>query len=154
MAGNSSPFDIFKKFPHLDENFFREVAGGEWTDPTGILDRFVQDKWPLLNVMETAGEIIVMVEIPGLRSAGDVRVELKGNTLKIEGETFPEASIPKDVKVHQQETRRGAFSRSVTLPTAVNGKSARSVYRQGMLEIILAKVDDKEAEILDVDFGK
>ncbi|MCL6639727.1 MAG: Hsp20/alpha crystallin family protein, partial [Firmicutes bacterium] len=122
--------------------------------PAGIINGFVRDKWPLLDVIETPAEVIVLVEIPGLRNAGEVRVELKGGTLKIEGETFPEESLAGEAKVHRQEIRRGKFSRSVTLPAVVDGRGARSTYRRWVLEIILAKKEDRAAEILNVTFSQ
>jgi HSP20 family protein len=55
------------------------------------------------------------------------------------------------IKVHRQERRRGKFSRSLTLPSAVNIKSARATYQRGILEIRLAKLPGHQGEALTID---
>ncbi|GAF26158.1 molecular chaperone [Moorella thermoacetica Y72] len=154
MTGEYNPLEALKNIPYLDEDFFKEVTGMSWPGPAGLLNRLTRGKWPPVDIVETAGEIIVTVALPGLRQAGDVRVELNGNILRLEGEIYPEIQLLPVVKVHQQEKKQGRFSRSVTLPVAVNSKSARATYQRGLLEIRFIKHPGSQGETLNIEFFK
>ncbi len=154
MAGKRNPFEILNNMPFLDEKFFREIAGMDWSDSRDVLNHLGRNKWPPLNLVETTSEIIITAEIPGLEKHSDVLVELKGNTLIINGEIATEAHDLQEVKVHEEERRTGKFSRTVTLPAAINSKSAQATYRQGILEIRLTKILDNQVKSLNIDFVK
>jgi|GEM_PF-3164724 len=152
MKSKPNPFQILQHIPYLDEDFFREITGMDWPGPTDVLRCLRQGKWPPVNIVETANQIIVTAAIPGLRQAGDVRVQLKGNILTVEGEIRPETHMLPVVTVHRQERREGKFKRTVTLPVAVNNRGGIATYRRGVLEIKLTKLLDR-AEVLNVDFA-
>ncbi|MGI9862049.1 Hsp20/alpha crystallin family protein [Moorella naiadis] len=154
MARERDPLDALKNIPYLDEDFFKDLAGIELPDPTGILGRLGRGKWPPVDVVETAGEVIVTAAIPGLHQAGDVRVELNGSTLRLEGEVTSGLQLLPVVKVHQQERKQGKFSRTLTLPAAVNSKSARATYQRGLLEIRFLKQAGTQGETLTIEFFK
>ncbi|HHP50931.1 MAG TPA: Hsp20/alpha crystallin family protein [Moorella mulderi] len=128
----------------------------EWPGKVfNIWDLWKQDKpWPPVDVMETAQEIIVLVVLPGLQRPEDVRVELKGNSLQIEGELPPEIHLLGVQKIHQKERKLGKFSRTLTLPANVQPKGARALYQRGILEIRMAKAPGREGEMLSVEFLK
>ncbi|MEW5762868.1 MAG: Hsp20/alpha crystallin family protein [Bacillota bacterium] len=153
MAGKYNPFDLLKNVPCLDDDFVRGIVETAWPDPTGLLKRLGGEKWPPVNVVETETEIIVTAALPGLRQAGDVRVELKGNTLFLEGEIGPEPQLLSAVAVHLQERRQGKFSRAITLPVPVSSRSARASYRRGILEVKLAKLPG-HTQTLVVEFNR
>lgn len=152
MTEKRNPFEMFKNIPHFDENFLKDFAGMDWQDPTGFLESLGRPKWPPVDLLETGNELIVLVEIPGLQKAGDVKVEIKNDTLKIEGEIPPGPLTSQTVKTHQQERHRGKFSRGITLPASVNSKSARATYNQGILEIRFIKIPGNQVETLTIDF--
>lgn len=152
MDDKNNPFDILKNLPHFDENFLRDITGMDWNNPAGVIKNLGRGKWPLLDIVETFNEIIVNVEIPGLKKADDVTVKVKGNTLIMEGEKFKDTRTSSDIRVHEQERQFGRFSRTVSLPASVDGKYARATYRQGVLEIRFTKLSDSQAETLKVKF--
>ncbi|MGQ9711855.1 MAG: Hsp20/alpha crystallin family protein [Desulfotomaculales bacterium] len=152
MSAKPDVFELLQKIPFLDEDFFREIADADWLDPTGVLRRLAQARWPPVDVAETADQIVVTVAVPGLRRPGDVRVELKGNVLTLEGEVRPATRMLPVITVHRQERREGEFKRTVTLPVAVNPRGAVATYRRGILEIRLTKLLHR-AETLAVDFA-
>lgn len=153
MTEKWNPFDILKDIPYPDEKFFRGLSGQSWQDPLNMMGQLRREKWPPLNLEETPGEIIVTVEIPGLRKAGDVALTVSVNTLRLEGE-LPRAEAAQETRVHRRERREGKFSRSVTLPAAVDVKSARATYRQGILEIRLAKTEHGQARAININFAE
>lgn len=152
MTRERNPFAALKNLPYLDEEFVQEITGMDWQDPTGILSRLSQGKWPPVDVVETASEVIIAAAIPGLRQASDVRVELTGNILKLEGEVNPELQVLPVIKVHQQERRHGKFRRTITLPVAVHAENTRATYQRGILEVRLAKFRGNQVQTLTVDF--
>ncbi|MGE5485472.1 MAG: Hsp20/alpha crystallin family protein [Ignavibacteriales bacterium] len=106
--------------------------------------------WPPVDVIETISELLVFVDIPGLRQASDIKVELKGNVLILEGEAGHDIQSESGVKIHQHETRRGRFKRTVTLP--IPARVVQAAYQRGILEIRLAKTQGAQAEALKVEF--
>ncbi|MDN5344959.1 MAG: hypothetical protein PWQ18_1072 [Clostridia bacterium] len=155
MTRERNPLAALKDIPYFDPDFFKELTGMDWPDPTGLFDRLGRGKWPPVDVVETAGEVIIMAAIPGLRQASDVRLELQGNTLHLTGEIGDsEFQLLPTVRVHCQERRRGKFSRAITLPAAVNSKSARASYQRGVLEVRLAKLPGGQGETLNIEFLK
>ncbi|KKM11659.1 hypothetical protein SY88_07610 [Clostridiales bacterium PH28_bin88] len=130
------------------------MTGMDWQDPAGLLSRLGQGKWPPLDLVETANELIVRAAIPGLERASDVRLELRGTLLTLDGEIVPETQGSAVIKVHQQERRQGKFNRTINLPVAVHSKSARATYQRGILEVRLAKILGSQVETLTIDFLK
>lgn len=152
MAVNNSPFDVFKKIPFFNEKLLNEITGEGWFDTVEILSHLGQLKRPLIDLVETNSEIIITAELPGLRNAADVSVVLRGNALKISGETVIETYSLQEMKVHRQERQGGKFSRSINLPAGVDSNSYKASYRQGILELRFAKNSDDQAKTLDIEF--
>ena len=150
MVDDGNPFKIFKNMPQFAENILREVSAGDWFDAAGLFNGSGQDRWPLIDISETADGVLVTADLPGLKGSGDVNIELKGNSLFIEGEVSPETQP--GMSIHKQERPRGKFSRVIILPTAVDAKNVQAVYHRGILEIKLAKSPESRAESLNVDF--
>lgn len=143
-------FDALKGIPYVDEDM---ISNMKWADPNQILKSLKQrHQWPPLDVAETSDEIIIRAAIPGLQYANDVQVEIKGNTITLEGEIKPTTYASSLINVHQEEICQGKFSRTITLPIAINNKGARAAYKQGILEIRISKVQGNQIERLKVSF--
>lgn len=151
MGSKYNPFEILKNLPYIDEEFLREITGLNLPNTGDVFGSFGGAKWPPVNIIETAGEIIVTAEIPGLQNNSDVTVELTGNTLKLEGETSSGFRSLESIKVHKEERRKGKFSRTVSLPAPVDNKNTWATYRYGVLEVRFKKTSDS-LHRLNVDF--
>ncbi len=152
MPGENNFFEALKKIPYLDRGFLEEIKKANWMDPAIFFDTNARGQWPPVNIIETDSEVLVTVQIPGLSQASDMRVELKGNSLKLEGVVNPESKASQEVKVHLNEVKQGKFSRTVTLPAAVQNIGAAATYRQGILEIHLKKLPGSQGQTLPVQF--
>lgn len=152
MDDKRNPFEIFKNFPQFDENFLRDLAGTDWNNSASVLRNMGQSKWPPVDIVETFNEIIITVDIPGLKRADDVTVKIRGSALTLEGEKVTDTGGLPNIKVHGQERQQGKFSRTVSLPVAVDGKYAKAAYRQGVLEIKITKLSDGQVETLKINF--
>lgn len=96
------------------------------------------DGWmPAVDISETATDIIVHAEIPGMDSK-EIDVSLKGNVLTLGGER-KNMHEEKEEKYHRIEGRYGAFRRSIELPADVDAANVSASYKQGVLKINLPK---------------
>ena len=152
MDDKRNPFEMFKHFPQFDEKFLRDLAGMDWDNSSGAFRNMGRSNWPPVDIVETFNEIIVTVDIPGLKRGDDVTVQVRGNELTLVGEKVTDTGNLPNIKVHGQERQHGKFSRTVSLPAPVDGKYARAAYRQGVLEIKITKLSDGQAETLKVNF--
>ncbi len=98
-------------------------------------------KWGLLaaETWETAGSIIVRLEVPGMAKA-DFDVSIHGNTLRIRGEKRYEAN-QHERKYHIMERAYGSFERNVPLPHNIDRAKAEVSYKDGILTVIVAKTE-------------
>ena len=76
---------------------------------------------PLVDVLDERDRVVVIAELPGVEEK-DIQVNVDGDILEISTST--------DARRYQKE---------VLLPSAVDSKSLESFYRNGILEIRLAK---------------
>jgi HSP20 family protein len=86
-----------------------------------------------LDVATSKDEVVIESALPGMRPE-DVDITVENGTLTIRGETKTEETSNKGDYV-VQEIRRGAFSRSVALPTGLEPDKASATFENGMLTL-------------------
>jgi HSP20 family protein len=123
-----------REMDRMWEKFFGESpiqeVGAEWIPP--------------LDVAETKDEIIVTVELPGV-DPSNVEVTVANGILTIKGEKKHER---KDERYHLIERTYGTFTRSIRLPVDFDENNVKATYKDGVLKIVLPKVEKaKEKEI-------
>ena len=98
-------------------------------------------QWSLLaaETWETAGAIIVRIEVPGMEKE-DFDVSLHGSTLRIRGEKRSVGNL-NERKYHLMERAYGRFERTVALPQYIDDAPAEVSYKDGILTVILAKTE-------------
>jgi HSP20 family protein len=93
--------------------------------------------FPAVNMWENGNSLHVEAELPGLK-IDDLEIYVTGNTqLTIKGERKP-AAPEKHIR-HRQERAFGKFSRTWTLPFAVDPNKVEARFENGVLQIELAK---------------
>jgi HSP20 family protein len=92
---------------------------------------------PLVDVAETAEEITIKAELPGMEEK-DVSVSLSGENLIIKGERKGEKE-DKNKTFHRMERWYGSFERVVPMPVSVDPEKIKAEYKKGVLEIHLPK---------------
>jgi HSP20 family protein len=85
-----------------------------------------EEREPLVDVITTDGEVKVVAELPGVDK----------NDIKVYG---TEKSLSISVDTSQRK-----YSKEVDLPVSVNPKSAKSVYKNGVLEVTLTKTREEK----------
>jgi HSP20 family protein len=97
-----------------------------------------RQQWrPLIDIYETRGDIVILAEIAGVPRE-EIDLEIGARTVKISGarEGGPRGE---DARYRLAEIPCGHFERTISLPVPIDTETARAVYRDGLLEIRLAK---------------
>jgi HSP20 family protein len=92
---------------------------------------------PSVDIFETEGEIVVKAELPGM-DRKDITLHLENNVLTLRGERKFQKET-KDENYHRIERSYGNFSRSFSIPAAVDEEKIRADYKDGVLKIALPK---------------
>lgn len=96
---------------------------------------------PSVEVRESDGQIEVFAELPGLdRDEIDVALSADGKVLTVRGEKHPEHP-DKHQSFLRSERCYGSFRRSIPLPASVDPDNVAAIFRNGVLEVDLHKVD-------------
>lgn len=123
----------------LFENFGSRpaMAGGERT-------------WlPTVDVHETKDDIVLSFDIPGV-SEKDVQLTITGDLLTLKGERRFDRESNENT-YHRVERLYGKFERSVQLPMTVQTDKVKATYRDGVLEVKLAKADEVKPRQIKID---
>ncbi|MCM8772686.1 MAG: Hsp20/alpha crystallin family protein [Candidatus Omnitrophica bacterium] len=119
-----------------------------------LIDRFFSREFDIwegarafdVDIYEDADNVVIKAEIPGMNKE-DISVTLTDDTVTISGKKAEEKKIERE-NYYRKEIRTGSFSRSFTLPCAVDKEKVKATYKNGILEIILPKSEkEKEKEI-------
>ncbi len=119
------------------DQVFDEFFRGWGLEPFGT----ASEEWdlfsPRVDVAESAKEVMVSVELPGLDEE-DIDVSLARDVLTIRGEKRREEE-ERDRNYYRAERSYGTFSRSVPLPAQVDATRVDAVFRKGVLNVTLPK---------------
>lgn len=127
---------LYDRFFDL-RHFRRFTDEGEWM--------------PSVDFSETAKEIIVNAEIPGVE-AKEIDVNLKGNVLTIKGERKREHE-EKEENFHRIERSYGSFYRSLRLPAEVDREKIKATYKKGVLRITMPKTKKEAGKKIEISAG-
>lgn len=103
---------------------------------------------PPLNVAEKDESFELQMDIPGF-AAKDIDVQVQGNSVTLSG-TREEEKEEKGKTFHRIERSSGTFSRTVTLPCAVNEKEIAAEYTNGVLSVVLPKSEEARPKKISV----
>jgi len=130
-----------REFDDLWDRFFGEttlpgfgLTAGEWM--------------PDVDISETDGQIKVTAEIPGME-AKDIDVDISGDILTIRGEKKHEEE-KEDEQYRCRERYVGAFERSIRLPDAVKPENVEAKFKNGVLNITLAKSEGSGRKKIEI----
>jgi HSP20 family protein len=100
-------------------------------------DGGLSDIRPPVDILDTAEEVVIFAEVPGLKKE-DLKVELKEGVLTISGEHRPLARR-QHARYFRSERLFGRFARSFALPAASDADQIRASLNDGVLEIVVPK---------------
>ncbi len=120
-------------------------------------DNFTRDRsahadlatWaPPVDIYETENELVLKADLPGLQDK-DIDVRVENNMLTIRGERKFEKDVNEDNYL-RIERAYGPFTRSFSLPNTVSPESVRAEYRNGVLTLHLAKLEESKPKQIKI----
>jgi HSP20 family protein len=115
---------------------------------TGLTTGGLRPFTPNCDIYEANDRFILKFDLPEVR-ADDVHVDVENQTLTVRGERKLEQEEKKS-NYHRIERSYGAFSRSFSLPTNVNGERIQATTKDGVLRIELPKKPEAQARKITV----
>ncbi len=99
---------------------------------------YAQDyKMPLVDMYETDDELVVIMELPGVRKE-DINLNVSPTSVEVSAE-LTEESEEQVKKYHKKERVIRRYYRNITLPMKVSTENVRAKYENGMLVIRFKK---------------
>lgn len=135
IARRPSPFGELLSLRQAMDRLFEDsfVRSGSWGQ--GSADGLMLP----LDVSTTSDELVIEAALPGVRP-DDVEITVEDGTLTIRGETNTQRTEGEgDYLV--REIRRGAFSRSLSLPAGLEPDKAQATFNDGMLTLRVPKAE-------------
>jgi HSP20 family protein len=130
------------------ERLFDDFFGRRWLRPFAW-ERFPEmTAMPSVDVIDRADEVVVRAEVPGYKKE-DIEISVSDSSLTIKGETKTEEKEEKG-DYYRCEISRGAFTRTVELPAAVDDSKAKASMKDGMLELTLPKVEKSKRHTIAI----
>ena len=135
--------EMVGKVKHDLGRLFHDLS--EIVQPVYSLDE--ESCWhPYCDIYETGEDLVIKLELAGV-SKPDMAISISGDNLVVQG-------VRKDVgeadarRIYlKMEINHGAFSKVIVLPDDVSRDNIRSVYKDGILEVRLAKAAPKVVDI-------
>ena len=122
----------FREFASLQQEMARPM--------NGVFDSNGQTNqaWsPAVDVWETENELVYAFDLPGIPE-DSISVELEDNALTVSAERERAENVEGE-RFYRYERRFGTFSRTIGLPQGTTDENIRAEYKNGVLEIHVAK---------------
>ncbi len=128
----------------------------EYTDEVGLVDVLLFGaSWPRsmrraviwvppTDVFETEDQIVVQVEIAGVRQS-DLAVSLQDRRLIISGTRSDHG--PSQRAYHQMQVRFGNFAAEVELAAPIDENGIDATYTDGFLRVVLPKLKPRQIDV-------
>lgn len=126
-------YQDFTKWTHLARKF---LGDDFWS---GMMDTLPGSGSMIkADVYQTQNEVIVLVDLPGIRDMRQIDLRVDGDTLLIKGQY---TSPYEHYEATLNERPKGEFERVVQLGAKVTKQNSRARYQKGVLEVRLFKVN-------------
>ncbi|MBN2854195.1 Hsp20/alpha crystallin family protein, partial [Patescibacteria group bacterium] len=104
---------------------------------------------PAIDMYEDKDNIIVETQLGGINPE-NVDISIENNVLCLKGESEKKSEVD-DKNYYRKEIRRGSFYRSISLPTKVDGESAKAVNEDGILRITIPKAPEVKPKTIKIE---
>lgn len=138
---NRNLFNARYNFNNLLNDFFSPFSKGD--------DDICVTNWnPRVDIYNDADNIVLKAELPGVEKK-DISVDLKNRVLTLKGELTSDDEVKED-KYYRKERFSGKFERSFTLPGDVDPEKIKADYKDGVLEIMVPKPEDRKQKRITI----
>ena len=107
------------------------------------------DWTPRINVEEMDSGFEITAEVPGMKKE-EIDIEVRDDVLTIKGERKLENEVA-DKNYHICERSYGTFQRAFTLPENVNTDDIEAEYMDGILRLVLPKIEPQTPKEIKVE---
>jgi HSP20 family protein len=141
-------WDPFRNLSTLQEQVNRLFE----TSYRGRGDNSALTTWaPAVDIYETENELVLKADLPEVNER-DLDIQIENNMLTIRGERAFDHEVKEDNYLRIERTY-GAFSRSFSLPNAVNTEAIKAEYKNGVLRVELPKRAESKPRQVKVNVG-
>ncbi len=123
---------------------FREMAPLEMTP-------YLAEWNPSFDVTENKDSYVFKADVPGVKQE-DIEISVTGSRIQITGKRDTETEKKTDT-VYTYERQYGSFTRSFTLPEGVDTAHAKSELKDGVLTLVIPKVEAAQAKKIPISVG-
>ncbi len=144
--GTMSPRGSF----HNVDPFGQEMNGlMDWAFGRGWANGLVESSWvPPVDVAQEEDRFRIHIDLPGVKRE-EIEITVDGDTLTVKGEKKRESESKQD-DTYRSERYYGSFSRSLTLPAAVDANKIEARYKDGVLEIVIPKSEEAKPKQIKI----
>lgn len=145
----SRPLSLFDEMERMFDIFQPRRAWSrpllsEWPEFSGLETRI-----PNVDVVDYEDHILVRAELPGIDKK-DVTITMTEKSLTLSGQSRHESKEEKgDYYCH--EISKGAFTRTMSLPCAVDDSKAKAKFDGGILEITVPKIEKSTRHTIKIE---
>jgi HSP20 family protein len=138
--------DVFFENGLANSRWF-ERANGRFNGVAGEFERIS----PPVDVVEDHDGYRFSIDLPGLKS-DSLEVKVEDGTLVINAERN-EPAWAEGTRVHRAERRYGGIHRAFRLPADVGQDAIKAAYKDGVLEVTIAKRPEAKAARVQVAYN-
>ena len=140
MPGTLTRWEPFAELAELRSRFDRLFD--DW------LDGHERAWTPAIDVVRENDHLVLRADLPGIKPE-EVKIEVEDDILTVSGE-HRESKEEKDEHYVRRERRNGSFSRSLTLPVAVDAKKIKAKTHEGVVEVTIPLPKDATKETVNI----
>ena len=144
---NMQMWNPFQEFENMLERYSK--SGASSLGKQLSTDLSFADWAPSVDVEEKDNSYLIKADLPGVAKE-DIEVKLENGVLSIRGEKKTETETGEGTKKHRKERFHGTFARSFTLPEAVKADEVDASYKDGVLSLVIPKMDQPKPKSIDI----
>jgi HSP20 family protein len=138
------PLSMMEEMERMFENFMPQ----SWLRPWRMESSLLAETLPQVDVLDQDDKILVRAALPGVNK-DDLEVSTTDHTITIRGCTSKETKEEKS-DYYRREIRSGSFLRTVALPASVDEKRIKAVFKDGLLEVTLPKLEGAKRHAIPI----
>jgi HSP20 family protein len=103
--------------------------------------------FPPINIYNQDDKAILVAEAPGLKTE-DIDLTVHGDSVTLKCQREDQAV--ENERFYRKERPTGTFSRTVTLPDAVDPDTVKAAYNNGVLKVQMEKAKESKAKKIQI----
>jgi HSP20 family protein len=143
--------DPFREMDRIFDRLIAHPFAGRWMRPWNEWTLGFEEEMyvPRVDVIDRENEVVIRAEVPGV-GKDDLDVSMTDDSLTFRGSVAHEERKEEEDYV-VQETRRGAFSRTIPVPAYVDQSKVKARYHDGIVELTLPKTERSKRRKIEIE---